>query len=840
MANLANLLATIAANVYTNHNNEVTAQMVKDAMGAIVSTMGQGGYIYKGKAVLSPTPTNPNSTDANVFYIATEPGTYNNFKDGGGNSIVVNAGEVAILRGTGTSWSKDVTGAATAAQLSALGQEVDDNTFHRLVDGDAIVIENGGVNSDGSNVGGNAYIRTKDAFSTSLVNRVALPDGFKVQFVAYYSAWTDSSTFTFVRRDYVGNRVLNLDTSQNYARLSIQKQDGTNVTTADLLEAMKVVSMKFLDFGAVKDGTDKTYDRYSNLFVGTLISSGASNTDANYKHTDYIDVRNSKLVSTNGAFYRVCYYSDNAGTLQKYAESTTLNQQYLEAASYIRIAFANNQNSYYGFYVVVKKDIDAMDARIARLSNEVGASYGSAKLTAGTALASGALRIPCSMTAGQKFYLLFSTTATLGARPAVSTSAGFITGIYANTLTEFTANGNITYVELTLQAEYVTSSGEINLTLYAPDSVVADRVLTRKNTAELLDNIFFNAPQINDGLKSTCASAAQVAYDKETAHIGVVTHGGWLVYGEGYARVDLDIFQLSNPTNVKHITIAENGESVGPVGTATTLSEVNVVYAGNRTWRVFFIVANKWCYRDYHFDTDTLDDAVVVQWNFGGLQDVIYSGSAFVEEYLEDAGYTGFASYMTILTSSLYRNSSGRIFGAASGEGGMYPILYYSDDNMATLVPFAVYPAACYYEASCCYLGSRLYCVGRGQSSDSNTWGYSDDDGANWTITSRGGDSNRPRIYNYNDTHIIVFQGTANRKSFDILKGTNIGNLASIFSATAPWGFCYASLLMVNGYLYAAYSDGQTNLVENFDPDNPKGNNAPYKDACKFAKICKI
>ena len=43
MANYANLLATIAANIYTNGNNEVTAQMVKDAVDDIVDKMGKQG-----------------------------------------------------------------------------------------------------------------------------------------------------------------------------------------------------------------------------------------------------------------------------------------------------------------------------------------------------------------------------------------------------------------------------------------------------------------------------------------------------------------------------------------------------------------------------------------------------------------------------------------------------------------------------------------------------------------------------------------------------------------------------------------------------------------------------
>ena len=101
MANYSNLLATIAANIYQNNNNEVTADMVKTAMDAVVACIGNG-YLYKGVA----TPaTDPSTPDEMVFYLASEAGTYTNF-----GGIVVAAGEVAILRGSGSSWSKDATG----------------------------------------------------------------------------------------------------------------------------------------------------------------------------------------------------------------------------------------------------------------------------------------------------------------------------------------------------------------------------------------------------------------------------------------------------------------------------------------------------------------------------------------------------------------------------------------------------------------------------------------------------------------------------------------------------------------------------------------------------------
>ena len=115
MANYANTKATISANVYENHLNQVTANMAKAAINSVVDSLIAGGFLYKGVAT---TSTNPGTPDPNIFYIATAPGTYTNF-----GGLVVNDGEVAILKYNG-SWTKEVTGAATAAEVSALGREV--------------------------------------------------------------------------------------------------------------------------------------------------------------------------------------------------------------------------------------------------------------------------------------------------------------------------------------------------------------------------------------------------------------------------------------------------------------------------------------------------------------------------------------------------------------------------------------------------------------------------------------------------------------------------------------------------------------------------------------------
>lgn len=96
MANYANLLATIAANIYTNNNNEVTAAMVKTAVDSMVASLG-AGYQFMGMA----TPaTNPGTPDYRCFWIATNPGTYTYM---GGQ--VVTEGEIAFIK-YDTAWSK--------------------------------------------------------------------------------------------------------------------------------------------------------------------------------------------------------------------------------------------------------------------------------------------------------------------------------------------------------------------------------------------------------------------------------------------------------------------------------------------------------------------------------------------------------------------------------------------------------------------------------------------------------------------------------------------------------------------------------------------------------------
>lgn len=114
MANYNDLKTGIDAVIKTNGRQEISGAALNTQLKNMIAELG-AGYQYMGVA----TPaTNPGTPDANVFYLASEAGTYTNF-----GGIVINEGEVCALVWNGT-WTKQVTGAATADRLNQLGQQI--------------------------------------------------------------------------------------------------------------------------------------------------------------------------------------------------------------------------------------------------------------------------------------------------------------------------------------------------------------------------------------------------------------------------------------------------------------------------------------------------------------------------------------------------------------------------------------------------------------------------------------------------------------------------------------------------------------------------------------------
>lgn len=104
MANWSDLKAAVAQVIKTNGNNEITGQILQDTLNSIISNVGANATFA---GIATPT-TNPGAPDGNVFYFATQAGTYTNF-----GGVELNEG-LNILRWNGTSWA--VTNVMTIVQ----------------------------------------------------------------------------------------------------------------------------------------------------------------------------------------------------------------------------------------------------------------------------------------------------------------------------------------------------------------------------------------------------------------------------------------------------------------------------------------------------------------------------------------------------------------------------------------------------------------------------------------------------------------------------------------------------------------------------------------------------
>ena len=181
MSEYSSLKATINASVKTNGNQEITGSIMNSVLNAMVNSLG-AGYQFMGVA----TPTNPGSTqtpDYKCFYIATTPGKYTNL-----GGLVVADGEVALLK-YGTSWTKEVTGIASADKLNQLGQKVDylstqgDILFNKAFD------TSGGI-VDASGKAISPYIdvsANRKVYVFSGVSAIFIGYGADKSFVDYYS-----------------------------------------------------------------------------------------------------------------------------------------------------------------------------------------------------------------------------------------------------------------------------------------------------------------------------------------------------------------------------------------------------------------------------------------------------------------------------------------------------------------------------------------------------------------------------------------------------------------------------------------------------------------------------
>lgn len=118
MGNYKELKQAVSNVIKTNGNQEITGAILQNSLLTIISTVGSNATF----AGIATPDTNPGTPDQNVFYIASQDGTYSNF-----GGVTLN-GEVVIFTNKNGNWVKTDTGIATKAKLTEVENELQNNS----------------------------------------------------------------------------------------------------------------------------------------------------------------------------------------------------------------------------------------------------------------------------------------------------------------------------------------------------------------------------------------------------------------------------------------------------------------------------------------------------------------------------------------------------------------------------------------------------------------------------------------------------------------------------------------------------------------------------------------
>lgn len=185
MAHWTTLKAAIASVIKNNGNQEITGQVLQNVLNNIVSSIGENATFV---GVATPT-TNPGAPDGNVFYLATEVGTYSNF-----GSVTLTEG-LNILLWNGSIWSADNL-------TKSLLNNINSNTG---VD-DYPVFSTSEAYSKGKvvNYNGKLYKFTADHAAGAWIGTDVEPYNLKKDIEERYGTYTDNPEFIRVYTDAEG------------------------------------------------------------------------------------------------------------------------------------------------------------------------------------------------------------------------------------------------------------------------------------------------------------------------------------------------------------------------------------------------------------------------------------------------------------------------------------------------------------------------------------------------------------------------------------------------------------------------------------------------------------
>ena len=327
-----------------------------------------------------------------------------------------------------------------------------------------------------------------------------------------------------------------------------------------------------------------------------------------------------------------------------------------------------------------------------------------------------------------------------------------------------------------------------------------------------------HAVQISDGLKNTCADGASLAFDSKYGIMFCAYMPGFLGdYGESRGKIALSYFPAAQPTNIRYVEVSSGNEEYVP----------NILSLGDGKVRVFYEKYSRApgdhpiCYKDFDFVTEHLGEErqVMLRQADGTLTPL---GLSHVFAYLENQGYHNHVFLQTeqIIFGgcTLFREPDGTVYGALSGELSE-TVLYRSQDNLATIEFFAVFPHQVQYEFDYLLHEGKIWAIYRtNQEPEGIYWSVSENMGRTWQQPEALPESIqcRPRIVLHNGKVLMAYNYFNNRTENrpEVIMGRTAirfcviekGRPVQTRELHSKYGIVNISLLDLLGDLYMAFS----------------------------------
>ena len=359
-----------------------------------------------------------------------------------------------------------------------------------------------------------------------------------------------------------------------------------------------------------------------------------------------------------------------------------------------------------------------------------------------------------------------------------------------------------------------------------------------------MESILNHSVQINDGLRQTCSDGASLAFDTKYGIMFCAYMPGYHGdYGESRGKIALSYFPASQPTNIRFVDIASGDDMYVP----------NILSLGDGKVRVFYERHSRAegdhpvCYKDFNFVTEEISEEhiVCVKTEDGSVSPL---GLSLCFSYLEKQGYHNhvYRSSEQIIVGgcTFFEGEDGLFYGAISSELSEV-ILFRSEDHLATIEFFAVYPKQVQYEFDYKWIGNTIYAIYRtNHEKDATSIAVSEDFGKTWSepIDLENSIQCRPRailsggkiLMAYNDYN----EETGNRPN--VIMGRTSVKLCTIENNEvkplggyhSKYGIVNIALADVLGDVYMAYSTSELALEYQ--------NGTPWvrgKDAVRYVKL---